>query len=108
MKHIHEWLNLVVRWIHDHWDCLDRASFYFNWVEGQLNRRGPNPPGIAGDLWAVHGGILPLTEIPVARKLPEASLVQVGSLHDLGQWDGIAGHRLFLAGRILYGRSCDR
>ena len=55
--HIHEWLNLVVRWIHMITGIAwIGASFYFNWVEGQLNRRGANPPGIAGDLWAVHGG----------------------------------------------------
>ena len=54
-------------------------------------------------------GILPLTEIPGSTRKTsrEASLVQVGSLHDLGQWYGIAGHCLFLAGRILYGRSCN-
>ena len=55
--HLHEWLNLVVRWIHMITGIAwIGASFYFNWVEGQLNRKGPNPPGIAGDLWAVHGG----------------------------------------------------
>ena len=55
--HIHEWLNLVVRWIRMITGIAwIGASFYFNWVEGQLNRRGPNPTGIAGDLWAVHGG----------------------------------------------------
>ena len=44
--HIHEWLNLVVRWIHMITGIAwIGASFYFNWVEGQLNRREPNPPG---------------------------------------------------------------
>ena len=31
------------------------ASFYFNWLENRLDRRAPRP-GVAGDLWAVHGG----------------------------------------------------
>ena len=72
--HIHEWLNLVVRWIHMVTGIAwIGASFYFNWVEGQLNRRGPNPPGIAGDLWAVHvGGFYNSQKYQVApEKLPE-------------------------------------
>jgi len=32
------------------------ASFYFNWLENRLNRAAPQEPGIAGNLWAVHGG----------------------------------------------------
>ncbi len=32
------------------------ASFYFNWLENRLNRTQPRETGIAGNLWAVHGG----------------------------------------------------
>ena len=32
------------------------ASFYFNWLENNLNRASPQDPGISGNLWAVHGG----------------------------------------------------
>lgn len=55
--HLTEWLNLIVRWIHLITGVAwVGASFYFNWLEGHLNRKGPHPAGIAGDLWAVHGG----------------------------------------------------
>ncbi len=56
-SHIHEWLNLLIRWIHlivgIAWIG---ASFYFNWLENNLNRNRPSGDPIAGDLWAVHGG----------------------------------------------------
>lgn len=52
-----EWLNLIIRWIHLITGIAwIGASFYFNWLEGNLNRGGPLNKGIAGDLWAVHGG----------------------------------------------------
>ncbi|MCS4503936.1 urate hydroxylase PuuD [Arhodomonas aquaeolei] len=54
--HLMEWANLLVRWIHlivgIAWIG---ASFYFNWLENNLERTG-KPAGIAGNLWAVHGG----------------------------------------------------
>ncbi len=31
------------------------ASFYFVWLENNLNRKNPRD-GLAGDLWAIHGG----------------------------------------------------
>lgn len=53
-----EWLNLNVKWIHlivgIAWIG---ASFYFNWLEGNLRRHHAGlSEGVAGDLWAVHGG----------------------------------------------------
>lgn len=55
--HIHEWLNLLTRWIHlivgIAWIG---ASFYFNWLENNLNRQAPQEEGVSGNLWAVHGG----------------------------------------------------
>ena len=53
-----EWLNLNVKWIHlivgIAWIG---ASFYFNWLEGNLERgKSDLNKGVAGDLWAVHGG----------------------------------------------------
>ncbi|GAB6070601.1 urate hydroxylase PuuD [Thiomicrorhabdus hydrogeniphila] len=53
-----EWLNLNIKWIHlivgIAWIG---ASFYFNWLEGNLERNKPGlNKGVAGDLWAVHGG----------------------------------------------------
>ncbi|WP_321276895.1 urate hydroxylase PuuD [Thiomicrorhabdus indica] len=53
-----EWLNLLVKWIHlivgIAWIG---ASFYFNWLEGNLQRNhSALANGVAGDLWAIHGG----------------------------------------------------
>ena len=57
--HIHEWLNLLLRWIHFIVGIAwIGASFYFNWLENNLERKlaGAGGGGIAGELWAVHGG----------------------------------------------------
>ncbi len=54
--HLHMWLELLVRWAHFIVGIAwIGASFYFNWLENHLQRQG-RPEGIAGDLWAVHGG----------------------------------------------------
>ncbi|MEH6471429.1 MAG: urate hydroxylase PuuD [Halopseudomonas sp.] len=54
--HVTEWLNLTIRWIHMITGVAwIGASFYFNWLENQLDRRNP-AKGLAGDLWAIHGG----------------------------------------------------
>ena len=51
-----EWLNLSVRWIHMITGVAwIGASFYFVWLENNLNRSNPKE-GLAGDLWAIHGG----------------------------------------------------
>eukprot|EP00494_Astrolonche_serrata_P027117 UN27380 len=56
-SHITEWLNLLIRWIHFIVGVAwIGASFYFNWLENQLDRRAPQEDGIDGHLWAVHGG----------------------------------------------------
>lgn len=54
---IHEWANLLIRWIHFIVGVAwIGASFYFNWLENNLNRERPQDEGIAGNLWAIHGG----------------------------------------------------
>jgi len=54
--HLHMWLTLLVRWAHFTFGIAwIGASFYFNWLENHLERNN-KPEGIAGDLWAVHGG----------------------------------------------------
>ncbi|MFT6916837.1 MAG: putative membrane protein [Motiliproteus sp.] len=54
--HVTEWLNLTIRWLHMITGVAwIGASFYFNWLENQLDRRNP-AKGLAGDLWAIHGG----------------------------------------------------
>jgi uncharacterized membrane protein len=51
-----EWLNLVTRWIHMIVGVAwIGASFYFVWLENNLNRSNPRD-GLSGDLWAIHGG----------------------------------------------------
>jgi uncharacterized membrane protein len=57
--YILEWLNILLRWAHlivgIAWIG---SSFYFIWLDTNLNRPPLNPEdeGVAGDLWAVHGG----------------------------------------------------
>lgn len=54
--HLTEWLNLSIRWIHMIVGVAwIGASFYFVWLENNLNRRNPRE-GLSGDLWAIHGG----------------------------------------------------
>jgi len=54
--HLMEWLNLGVRWIHMIVGIAwIGASFYFVWLENNLNRSNPRE-GLSGDLWAIHGG----------------------------------------------------
>ncbi|RRV05618.1 hypothetical protein EGJ27_17540 [Pseudomonas sp. v388] len=54
--HWMEWLNLGVRWIHMIVGVAwIGASFYFVWLENNLNRSNPRE-GLSGDLWAIHGG----------------------------------------------------
>ncbi|MCQ4253657.1 urate hydroxylase PuuD [Stutzerimonas stutzeri] len=54
--HLTEWLNLSIRWIHMIVGIAwIGASFYFVWLENNLNRANPRE-GLSGDLWAIHGG----------------------------------------------------
>lgn len=54
--HLTEWLNLGIRWIHMIVGIAwIGASFYFVWLENNLNRVNPRE-GLSGDLWAIHGG----------------------------------------------------
>ena len=57
--YILEWLSMLLRWAHlivgIAWIG---SSFYFIWLDTNLNRppRNPEDEDVAGDLWAVHGG----------------------------------------------------
>lgn len=54
--HLTEWLNLAIRWAHMIVGIAwIGASFYFVWLENNLNRVNPKT-GLSGDLWAIHGG----------------------------------------------------
>lgn len=52
-----EWLNLLVRWIHVVVGIMwIGASFYFIFLENNLNRTEGIRDELAGNLWAIHGG----------------------------------------------------
>ena len=54
---VQDWLSLLLRWAHVVTGIAwIGASFYFNWLENQLERRQDENDPLAGDLWAVHGG----------------------------------------------------
>ncbi|MDG1582422.1 urate hydroxylase PuuD [Pseudomonas sp. GOM6] len=71
--HLTEWLNLGIRWLHMITGIAwIGASFYFVWLENNLNRSNPRD-GLSGDLWAIHGGgIYHLEKYKLAPpKMPE-------------------------------------
>lgn len=71
--HLHEWLNLSIRWVHMITGVAwIGASFYFVWLENNLERSNPRD-GLSGDLWAIHGGgIYHLEKYKLAPpKMPE-------------------------------------
>lgn len=56
-----EWLNLLVRWLHLITGIAwIGASFYFIWLDNSIKPPAPGSDlekkGVAGELWAVHGG----------------------------------------------------
>ena len=54
--HLLEWLNLALRWVHVIVGIAwIGASFYFVWLENNLDRQVKNQD-LAGELWAIHGG----------------------------------------------------
>lgn len=56
-SHVAEWMNLIIRWMHVVFGIAwIGASFYFVFLENSLNRTHGLRDGIAGNLWAVHGG----------------------------------------------------
>jgi len=51
-----DWLDLIVRWIHIIVGIAwIGTSFYFNWLDSQLDRK-TEKEGIEGELWSVHSG----------------------------------------------------
>ncbi len=52
-----DWLALLVRWLHVIAGIAwIGSSFYFNWLDGNLRAPEKAKPGVAGELWSVHGG----------------------------------------------------
>jgi uncharacterized membrane protein len=55
--HVNEWMNLIVRWGHVTFGVAwIGASFYFIFLENALYRGPGIRDGLAGNLWAIHGG----------------------------------------------------
>lgn len=54
--HLLEWLHLAIRWVHVIVGIAwIGASFYFVWLENNLDRQVKDQ-ALAGELWAIHGG----------------------------------------------------
>jgi uncharacterized membrane protein len=61
VPYILEWMNMLVRWLHVITGIAwIGASFYFVWLDNSLRPPAPGSDlaqkGVAGELWAVHGG----------------------------------------------------
>lgn len=55
---IHEWLNLIVRWIHVIFGIMwIGSSIFFNWLDSSFEPlKGEQEEGTVGEVWMVHGG----------------------------------------------------
>jgi uncharacterized membrane protein len=60
LTYLLDWLGLLVRWLHIIAGIAwIGASFYFVWLDNHLQPptvAQPVDPGVAGEVWAVHGG----------------------------------------------------
>lgn len=55
--HLTDWLELILRWVHVITGVAwIGTSFYFNWLNSRLHAPDRREPGVAGELWSVHGG----------------------------------------------------
>ena len=55
--HLGEWVNLALRWVHVVTGAAwIGTSFYFNWLNSRLAPPELPEPGVAGEVWSVHGG----------------------------------------------------
>lgn len=74
--YVMEWVNLTVRWTHVIAGIMwIGASFYFIFLENNLNRTHGLRDELAGNLWAIHGGgFYYLEKYKVAPKVIPAHL----------------------------------
>ncbi|UPT73421.1 MAG: urate hydroxylase PuuD [Elusimicrobiota bacterium] len=71
MSDLHEWLSLLLRWMHAITGIMWIGQTYlFNWMEKAFEppRDAAAKPNISGELWMVHGGGFYLVE---KQKWPE-------------------------------------
>lgn len=67
--HLEQWVSLALRWIHVITGVTwIGTSFYFNWLNARITPLEAPQPGVAGELWSVHGGgfyrVLKYTVVP--------------------------------------------
>lgn len=57
-SNIHDWLNLIVRWIHVLFGIMwIGSSIFFNWLDSSFEPlKGEKEEGTVGEVWMVHGG----------------------------------------------------
>jgi len=54
--HLHEWMNIVVRWMHITFGIAwIGTSFFFVFMENSLHKNKKRPE-LKGDMWMLHGG----------------------------------------------------
>ena len=54
--HLHEWMNIFVRWLHITFGIAwIGTSFFFVFMENSLHKN-KNRPELKGDMWMLHGG----------------------------------------------------
>lgn len=57
LDHAVQWLSLALRWTHVVTGMAwIGTSFYFNWLNSRIAPPAMAEPGVAGELWSVHGG----------------------------------------------------
>ena len=105
--YIIEWLNLLVRWGHMIAGVAwIGASFYFNWLENNLDRRNPIN-GVSGELWAIHGGGIYHTLLAIVYYL-NAQLYLVAPGSGISSTAAIAiSIGSLIAGWFIYSLLCD-
>ena len=89
-----DWASLLVRWLHIITGIAwIGSSFYFVWLDDHLlpPERPDGDTGVAGELWAVHGGgFYRARKYRVAPRIPaaNAALVLLGGLQHVavGIW----------------------
>jgi uncharacterized membrane protein len=55
--HLQEWLDIGFRWLHVIAGITwVGTSFYFNWLNNRVRPPATPEPGVAAELWSVHGG----------------------------------------------------
>lgn len=81
---VHEWLNLIIRWVHVFAGILwIGATYHFTWLDRQLHLAAAAADEGAGKLWMVHsGGFYTVEKQKIPKQMP-------GKLHWF-RWEAAA------------------